>query len=118
MGDKMSALLVGVAVVIGFIVLLPHLASKQTKLFRRVWSSERAGANNPHYNAEQGKAIDALVDRYGIDGTADGNVLRRSIAPLMADALKFDMTYQRNLGVEVVSVLARELRARFPKIAE
>ena len=39
-----------------------------------------------------------------------------SVAGVMADALKFDMTYQRNAGVEVVPVVAREIRTRFPQI--
>lgn len=116
----MTALLIGAGLVLVFLFVLPSFASGETKLFRRVWSTERAKRTdpNPAFKIEQARAIDSLLQQYGIRATDNRDAFLRAVASLMADALKFDMTYQRNLGIEVVPVLAREIRARFPDIAE
>ena len=116
-GVKVTTLLIVAAAAIAFLFVLPSLASRQTKLFRRVWSTERARRTDPRYGAHQDEAICALIDRYGINAKADREALLSSVATLMADALKFDLTYQRNFGIEVVPVLAREMKTRFPQIA-
>jgi hypothetical protein len=116
----MTALFIGAGLVLVFLFVLPNLASGQTKLFRRVWSTERAKRTdpNPAFRAKQDKAIDSLLQRYDVRTTRDRDAFLSAVASLMADALKFDMTYQRNLGIEVVPVLAREIRARFPELVD
>ena len=116
----MEALLIIVGIGLVFLFVIPSLANEQTKLFRRVWSTERAKRTdpNPVYKTKQGEAIDSLLQKYGVGVSGDRDALLGAIASLLADAVKFDMTYQRNLGIEVVPVLAREIRERFPEIAE
>lgn len=116
----MTVLLIGAGLLLVFLFVLPNLASGQTKLFRRVWSTERAKRTDPSpaFKTEQDRAINSLLQRYGVGATDDRDAFLLAVANLMADALKFDMTYQRNLGIEVVPVLAREIRARFPELAD
>ena len=117
MEEQMTTLLIVGAVVIAFLFILPSLGSRQTKLFRRVWSTERAGATDPRYSEQQDRAIQALIDRYGIQRMGDRDAMLGSVASLLADALKFDLTYRRNLGIEVTPVVAREIKKRFPQLA-
>lgn len=110
----MTALLVIVGGVVGLGLLLGTLSSKETKLFRRVWSTERMGGS---YAAEkQAEAIDQLIARYGITHIEDGQQMRKSIVDLTAAAANFDLKNPNSLGVEVASVIARALRSRFPSI--
>jgi hypothetical protein len=110
----MTALLVIVGGVVGLGLILGALSSKETRLFRRVWSTERMGGS---YVAEkQAEAIDQLIARYGIKNVEDDQQMRKSIVGLMAAAATFDLKNPNNLGVEVAPVIARALRSRFPSI--
>ncbi|MBX3594454.1 hypothetical protein [Sphingomonas sp.] len=109
-----------VAIVIGLVVaavfVLPNLlADDKTKLFRRVWSSERARPTDAIVDAQH-VAVKKLLAMYGVRDGDDPHALRKSVASLMADALIFDRKHPRNGGVEVTAVLARHIRIRFPNI--
>ncbi|MFC4256878.1 hypothetical protein GRI97_14860 [Altererythrobacter xixiisoli] len=123
-GHKMEILIL-IAAIFGFIVfILPSLASEKTKLFRRVWSTERAmggstiiaGTNN-HLWVAQDVAVKTLMTKYGISTGATQKQLMQPVASLMADAMQFDMRNSRNFGIEVAPVLAREIRNRCPNIS-
>ncbi len=111
----MTALLVIVGGVVGLGLLLSTMSNKETKLFRRVWSTEKMGGS---YAAEkQAEAINQLIVRYGIKHIQDGQGMQKSIVDLMAAAAIFDLRNPNNFGVEVAPVIARGLRSRFPSIA-
>lgn len=110
----MTALLVIVGGIVGLGLLLGALSGKETKLFRRVWSTERMGGS---YAAEkQAEAINQLLARYGISYIEDGQLMQKSVVDLMAAAATFDLKNPNNLGVEVAPVIVRALRSKFPSI--
>ncbi|MEG8219635.1 hypothetical protein OSJ57_03225 [Sphingomonas sp. HH69] len=120
----MTAFIVIAAIIVFVVFILPSLASDKTKLFRRVWSSERAmggstvlSGTHGHLNSAQDVAVKALMERYGISTTASQQELMKPVASLMADAMQFDTRNPRNFGVEVTPVLAREIRNRCPNIS-
>ncbi|MEZ5709916.1 MAG: hypothetical protein R3E02_11075 [Blastomonas sp.] len=98
-----------------FLILPGLLADEKTKLFRRVWSSERA-RGTPAIIDAQLVALDRLQTLYGIKKGDSPEVLRKSIANLMADAMTFDLKHPVNGGVEVTAVLLRNLSLRFPNL--
>lgn len=120
----MKAFIIIAAIIVFVVFILPFLASDKTKLFRRVWSSERAmgggavfSGTHGHLNSSQDIAVKALMERYGISTTASQQELMKPVASLMADAMQFDTRNPRNFGVEVAPVLAREIRNRCPNIS-
>ena len=108
--------LIGLAVV-AFLFLPGLLADKKTKLFRRVWSAERA-RGTPTVIDAQLEAFNRLMALYGIKKGDSAEMLRKSIANLMADAMTFDLKHPNNGGIEVTAVLARHLRVRFPDLED
>ena len=117
-GDEMTTILMIIALAIGAVVLLNLMSDKKTKLFRRVWSSEALRHQSSHIATSQNEAITELIQRYGIVAMDDKGLLRSSTAQLLADAATFDMKNPRNMGVQIAPVIARELRKRFPNIAD
>lgn len=122
--DGVTAFIVIAAIIVFVVFILPYLANDKTKIFRRVWSSERAmggsaafSGTHGHLNSAQDVAVKALMERYGISTTASRQELMKPVASLMADAMQFDTRNPRNLGVEVTPVLAREIRNRCPSIS-
>lgn len=112
----MTTLILIAAAVIGLGLLLGLASSPQTKLFRRVWSTERMGGT---FAAEkQSEALDQLINRYGIKAHPDAQHMRQATVGLLADAAAFDLKNPNNLGVEIAPVVARGLRLRFPNIAD
>lgn len=114
----METFLIIAVIVVGALFLLPHLADEKTKLFRRIWSTERAGLRDEHTRNAREQALAVLVARYGIKAKDDKEALRHSVAQLLGDALAFDMKNPRNFGTEVTPILAREIRSRFPNVAD
>lgn len=114
----MSTILVIVLGVVGIGVLINLLSDEKTKLFRRVWSSERLMHTNSHMATKQAEAISTLITKYNIVATDDKEELRKSVVGLLADAAIFDKKNPNNFGVEVAPVIARALRMRFPNIAD
>lgn len=108
--------IVGLAVV-ALVVLPSLLADEKTKLFRRIWSTERTGPNSVTTDAQH-EAVAKLLVMYGANKSGDPGSLRESIAALMADALTFDIRHPRNGGVEITKVLARHIRIRFPNLGD
>lgn len=109
---------VAILIVLGigaFLILPGLLADEKTKLFRRVWSSERA-RGTPAVIDAQLAALNRLQTLYGIKNGDSPEMLRKSIANLMADAMTFDLKHPVNGGVEVTAVLVRHLRLRFPNL--
>lgn len=98
-----------------FLILPGLLVDEKTKLFRRVWSSERA-RGTPAVIDAQLAALNRLQTLYGIKNGDSPEMLRKSIASLMADAMTFDLKHPVNGGVEVTAVLIRHLRLRFPNL--
>ena len=112
------------AIVVGGFYMLPSFADEKTKLLRRVWSSERSMAGSVVLQGTYGElwkaqdvAINALMVRYGISANASQEDLLEPIRSLMADAIKFDVRYPVNAGIEVTMVLLRELRKRCPNMS-
>lgn len=99
-------------------IVLPMLADEKTQLFRRVWSSERAGTSDPRIAAAQDEAITQLVRKYGLTSIHDQKKLRDATLNLLSDAMIFDRKYSVNFGVIVAPVVANRIRAKFPKIEE
>ena len=100
-----------VAAVLAVFVLVPLMGSKRTKLFRRVWSSERVGGGYGY--EKQHEAIRELLTEFGVDFHADDEILRANIGDLLAAATEFDVRNPNNLGVQVMPVLANRLSANF-----
>ena len=90
----MEVFLIVVGLALAFLFVLPNLANEQTKLFRRVWSTERAKRTdpNPAFKIKQVEAIDSLVRKYGVQASSDRDAFFSAVASLMADALKYDTT--------------------------
>ena len=109
-------LLIGLAV--AALLFLPGLFSdEKTKLFRRIWSSERA-RGSPAIIDAQLEALKRLRTLYGIKKGDTPEALRKSIASLLADAMTFDLKNPNNGGIEVTAVLARYLRLHFPNLED
>lgn len=106
--------LIGLAVA-AFLFLPGLLADKKTKLFRRLWSSERT-RGTPAIIDAQLEALKRLMALYEIKKGDSPEMLRKSIANLVADAMTFDIKHPKNGGVEVTAVIARHLRAHFPSL--
>jgi len=110
---EMEIVIVIIFTVVVISVLITLLSSPETKLFRRVWSSERTGA----YSA-QGPAIDALLEQFGISIPSVGSTpdeldrLGDGIGRLMAKSVEFDARHKNNLGVIVTNVVASNLKQR------
>lgn len=104
----------GVAVVLILIRLI--YGDDKTRLFRRVWSSERLLHSSPQMAAAQREAISALIKMYGIVHQYDRAAMLHSTTPLFVDSLAFDIVNHRNGGVTVTPVLRRALKARFPNL--
>jgi hypothetical protein len=109
-------ILIGLAV-LAFLFLPGLLADEKTKLFRRVWSSERA-RGSPAIIDAQLEALKRLQALYGIKRGDSPEALRKSIANLMADAMTFDLKHPKNGGIEVTAVLARHIRVHFPNLED
>ena len=98
-------------VVIGGALMLPRLlSSKETKLFRRVWSSELLGGPNG-YNA-QNSAINELVKSYGINFSISNETLGDQIGRLVGSAAEFDLKHRHNRGIQVTRIIAKWLSER------
>jgi hypothetical protein len=106
-------ILLAAALIVAALVFLPKLlSSPETRLLRRVWSSERLGGS---YAAEKkAEAIGLLLERFKVDFSGPPAELDEAIGDLLAAAAAFDVKYRNNLGVEVTSVLARALLQRIP----
>lgn len=90
------------------------MGDTKTRLFRRIWSSEKLRHSTPHMPGAQSDAISSLVRLYDIQRLDDKMAFAMSTTQLIADAIKFDLNNPRNGGVEVTPVLVRELGARYP----
>ena len=119
----MEFLVIAAIVVVGF-YMLPSFSDEKTKLFRRVWSAERSMSGSVVLQGTYGElwkaqdvAITALIARYGISTNASEEDLLGPVRSLMADAIRFDIRYPVNAGIEVTMVLARELRKRCPNMS-
>ncbi|MEP7350854.1 MAG: hypothetical protein ABI668_13025 [Sphingorhabdus sp.] len=117
-GIEMTTFLIMIGLVIGVFILINVLSDQKTKLFRRIWSSEALKHQSSHMATSQAEAMDSLIKIYGIVPLDDKAQLRSSITQFLADAALFDSKNQRNMGVQVAPVVARELRKRFPNIAD
>jgi hypothetical protein len=112
----MGTILVIVGGIVGVGILLNVISDKGTKLFRRVWSTERMGGS--YADEEQNEAINQLIARYQIKQVEDREEMRRSVMGLLAAAANFDLKNPNNFGVEVAPLIARALQLRFPTIAD
>lgn len=99
-------------------VLLQFFSDEKTKLFRRIWSTERAGGSQSYMREKQQEAFTTLCGRYELRQGDNPDNLRKSSAALLADAMTFDMKNPNNMGVTVTPVLVREIKVRFPQIAD
>lgn len=91
------------------------MGDENTRLFRRIWSSEKL-IREPHMEAKQSDAMDALIAKYGIVELDNKQAFYDSTRQLFIDAINFDFRNPRNFGVEVAPVIAREMNQRFPKM--
>jgi len=103
--------LIGLVVVICAVIFLPKiLSSPETKLFRRVWSTERM--SNSYAFEKQAEAMNDLASHFGINPDNAPDEVDEAIGNLLEAAVEFDLRYKNNLGVEVTSVIARNLSTR------
>lgn len=102
--------LVVIGAIIGLLTLPQLLSGKETKLFRRLWSSERLGGI--HGQKAQSKAIDLLITRYGIDFDDPDGSLHTKIWDLIGSASEFDVKYRRNKGILVSQIVSRCLHGK------
>ena len=108
--------IIGVFVVI-FVAVLAYnviMGDAKTRLFRRVWSSEKLRNSTPHMARSQSDAVSLLVQMYAIQRRDDKLAFTQSTTQLIADAIAFDLNNPRHGGVQVAPVLAREMAARYP----
>lgn len=108
--------IIGLFVVVFLAVLACNMimGDAKTRLFRRVWSSEKLRHSTPHMARSKSDAISSLVQMYAIERRDDKMAFALSTTQLIADAITFDLNNRRNGGVEVAPVLARELAMRYP----
>jgi len=103
-------LLLGSVVLAVAVFALPNLLSgRKTKLFRRIWSSEKTGG--AYGSQKQSEAVDELLTLYKVDFREGDEALKAKIGDLLADATRFDLKHPRNMGIQVMPVLARRLAA-------
>lgn len=116
MNDIQILDIIGIFVVIFLAVLAYNaiLGDAKTRLFRRVWSSEKLRHSTPHMARSQSDAISSLVQMYAIQRRDNKLAFALSTTQLIADAITFDLNNPHNGGVEVAPVLAREMAARYP----
>lgn len=107
-------LIVAVVVGVAFLYRL-IMGDERSRLFRRIWSSEKLTGER-HMAAKQSEAMEALIVKYGIVELQDKEAFYNSTRPLFIDAINFDLRNTRNFGVEVAPVIAREMNRRFPKM--
>ena len=106
----MEYLVIILLVLFGFPFIVSLFSSNETKLLRRIWSSEKFS----NFDAQQ-KAYDELLRLCGIqivsgvEGQAKDK-LEESIMSLVGKAVEFDVKHPQNGGVKVVSVVIRQLR--------
>jgi hypothetical protein len=103
-------ILIGLIVFAGLaFVVINLLSNRRTKLFRRVWSSERVGGS--YGLQKQNEAIGELLADFGMDFGAGDDEIKASVGDLLAAATEFDVRHQRNMGIQVMPILARRLSA-------
>ena len=106
----MEFIIIIVLVLFGFPFMVSLFLSNETKLLRRIWSSEKFSS----FDAQR-KAYDELLRLCGIqivigvEGQAKDK-LEESIMSLIGKAIEFDVKHPQNGGVKVVSVVVRKLR--------
>lgn len=111
LGAVVLEIIVGIIVlVIAYGVLHNLFSSSETKLFRRVWSSEKYS----NYEARS-KAINDLMRLFNVEisSQVEGEAKRKleeNIQNLIGKAIEFDVKYPKNLGIRIVPVLVRHLR--------
>jgi len=101
-------ILAGIVILVVIVfVLVPLMSSKKTRLFRRIWSSERVGGSYGH--EKQQEALGQLLSEFGVDFRSEDDEIKSKMGDLLAAATEFDVRNQRNMGVQVMPVLARRL---------
>lgn len=107
-------ILIGIVVVVlAFGLAANILASPETKLFRRIWSTEKVAEFQ--FSEERSLAVDQLLARFRVDFTNDSEPLDLALGNLISAAAEFDIKNPNNLGVQVSNVLAGELSRRIPQ---
>lgn len=104
-----------IAIIIGFFVVgavINGLSSSQTKLFRRIWSTERAGQEfGPHRR----EAVEKLLQRYNVNFQSSSESMDDAVGGLLAASMEFDLKHKNNLGVQITSVISKEVLNRIPQ---
>ncbi|SER40293.1 hypothetical protein [Sphingobium sp. YR768] len=108
----MEVIILIVVVAVGLFYLPQLLSDKKTKLFRRVWSTERSKPSQYVIDAQH-EAVNELFAMYSIGETGTPEALRTPVATLMADAITFDLKNPVSGGVKVADVLSRHIRIQF-----
>jgi hypothetical protein len=97
--------------VLGFVI--NAFSSPETKLFRRIWSTERVVEFR--YSAERTAAVDALFARYGFDVGGAPDSIDEAVGNCLSAAAEFDLKHKNNMGVQVTRVIAGEMLRKVPK---
>lgn len=108
--------ILAIIAVVGFIALYVFsIGGKKTRLFRRIWSSERElrRSGSQHYVDFQEAAIQELYSIYGVENSLATHLLKANAENLFVDAQRFDAIYKKNMGVEVAPILAQRLMEQF-----
>jgi len=106
----MEYIILLVLVLFGLPFIVGLFSSNETKLLRRIWSSEKFS----NFDAQR-KAYDQLLHLCGIQivsgvkGQAKEK-LEENIMSLVGKAIEFDVKHPNNGGIKVVSVIIRLLR--------
>jgi uncharacterized FlaG/YvyC family protein len=104
-----------VAIIIGVVVIgavINALSSPQTKLFRRIWSTERTGQE---FGSHRREAVEKLLQQHNVNFQASSEALDDAVGSLLAASVEFDLTHKNNLGVQITSVLSKEVLNRIPQ---
>lgn len=105
----MEYIILIVLVLFGLPFIIRLFSSNETKLLRRIWSSEKFS----NFDAQR-EAYDELLHLCGVkiisgvEGQAKEE-LEENIMSLVGKAIEFDVKHPNNGGVKVVSVVIRQL---------